>query len=205
MPIIYLVRHGENDYVKEGRLAGRLQGIHLNERGYLQATHIADNVKNLPIKAIYSSPLDRTMETAAPIASLLNLEVQQREDLAEVNFGTWEGKTLKSLRRRKLWNTVQRSPSMMRFPQGESFLEAQQRVVNFLNCLSAEAKPKDLLLCVTHSDIIKLAVSYYLGLHLDFFQRIIVSPGSITTLGISQIGGVLLMLNYEPSNQNNFP
>jgi len=204
MPIIFLVRHGENNYVKEGRLAGRLSGIHLNERGYYQAAQIAENLKDLPIKAIFSSPSERTMETAAPISSELNLEIQQSDSLAEINFGTWEGKTLKSLRRRKLWNTVQRTPSMMRFPEGESFFEAQNRVVNFINDRALEANPKDMIICITHSDIIKLAVSYYLGLHLDFFQRIVISPGSITTLNISQKGGTLLMLNYDPGFlQNN--
>lgn len=203
MSIILLIRHGENDYVKEGRLAGRLPGIHLNERGHSQANQIAENIKNLPIKAIYSSPLERTLETAEPISKILDLEIQPECNLEEINFGTWQGKTLKSLRRRKLWDIVQRSPSMMRFPGGESFLEAQERVVDFLNQLSSETKQKDLIICVTHSDIIKLAVSNYIGLHLDFFQRIIISPGSITALSLSQKGGLLIKMNCDYSFHSN--
>jgi probable phosphomutase (TIGR03848 family) len=199
MPIVLLVRHGENDYVKKGRLAGRLPGVRLNEKGRQQAAMLAEKLKEAPIKAIYSSPLERTMETAAPMADVLKLEVVPRAGLLEVDFGEWQDKTLKSLRRLKLWKTVQGTPSLMRFPGGETFADAQHRVVNELLYLCAKHEPKDLFVCVSHSDLIKLAVAYFIGLPLDNFQRLHAGPGSINTLMISEQGSSLLGLNVDLS------
>ena len=197
MPIILLIRHGENDYVKKGRLAGRLPGVHLNEKGRKQAHMLAQALQNAPIKAVYSSPLDRTVETAQPIAEAKGLPVVTRDGLLEVDFGDWQDKTLKTLRRRKLWRIVQTRPSLMRFPQGETFAQAQQRIVQELELLRKEHKPKDLIVCVSHSDLIKLAAAYYLGLSLDLFQRLMVAPASITTLHLQADHAVLVNLNYS--------
>jgi probable phosphoglycerate mutase len=197
MPIFLLIRHAENEYVKEGRLAGRIPGVHLNENGRAQALAVAEKLSSAPVKAVYSSPLERTMETAQPIADALNLEVEIRTGLNEVDFGEWQGKTLKSLYRRKLWKVVQGAPSQMRFPGGESFAEAQLRFCQELEKLAQEHKPKDMLVCVSHSDMIKLAVAYYIGLHLDLFQRLHVSPSSITAINVNEMGGHLLSLNYD--------
>jgi len=182
MPTVLLARHAENDYVRKGRLAGRLPGIRLNERGLEQARRLAETLKEAPMKAVYSSPLDRTMETAEPIAAAHGLTVVERPGLIELNFGDWENKTLKSLRQRKLWKTVQNRPSLMRFPNGETFSEAQFRVASEIDDLCRLHKPKDLIVCVSHSDLIKLALAYYLGLSLDLFQRIMIAPASISTL-----------------------
>ncbi len=182
MPAVLLVRHAETDYVRKGRLAGRLPGIHLNECGREQARKLAEALKEAPVRAVYSSPLDRTMETAAAIAAARGLQVVERPGLVELDFGDWEDKTLKSLRQRKLWKTVQQRPSLMRFPNGEAFSEAQVRVAAEVDALVQLHKPKDLIVCVSHSDLIKLALAYYLGLSLDLFQRIMVAPASISTL-----------------------
>jgi len=136
MSIFLLIRHGENDFVKQGRLAGRLPGVHLNEKGLAQAAEVADKVKGAPVKAVYSSPLERTMETAEPIAQALGLEVLPRAGLLEVDVGEWQNKTLKELHRRKIWRAVQTSPSRVRFPGGESFAEAQQHNTLERNWLS---------------------------------------------------------------------
>ena len=197
MPTVLLIHHGENEYVKKGRLAGRLAGVHLNDRGRTQSAALAEGLSRAPIKAVYRSPLDRTMETAAPVAEALGLEVIPRSGLLEVDFGTWQDKTLKQLRRRKLWSTVQRHPSMARFPDGESFAEAQIRITQELNALSDLHKPKDLFIAVSHSDIIKLAVSYYMGQPLDLFQRLMVAPASITTLHLGPHGAHLINLNQS--------
>lgn len=199
MPIVLLVRHGENDYVKKGRLAGRLPGVYLNEKGRQQAQKLAEKLKEAPIKAIYSSPLERTLETAAPLAATLNLEIIPRHGLLEVDFGEWQDKTLKSLRRLKLWKTVQGAPSLMRFPGGESFADAQHRVVSELLKICAQHDQKDLFVCVSHSDLIKLAVAYFIGLPLDNFQRLHAGPGTINTLMISEQGSSLLGLNVDLS------
>ena len=182
MPTILLIRHGENEYVKKGKLAGRLPGVHLNEKGQKQAEAVAHSLADMPIKVVYSSPLDRTMETAKPIAAVHKLKVIKRPGLQEVDFGEWEDKSLKQLRRRKLWKTVQNAPSRMRFPDGESFAEAQHRIVSELETLVSMHKDRDMLVCVGHSDMIKLALAYYMGLALDNFQRLVVSPASISTL-----------------------
>ena len=205
MPTILLIRHGENEYVKQGRLAGRLPGVHLNEKGRTQAQVVAEKLNGAPIKAIYSSPLDRTMETAEPLAKALGLEITPREGLLETDFGEWQGKTLKSLRRRKLWRTVQNAPSLMRFPGGESFAECQLRICREIETISVQHKPKDKIACVFHSDPIKLAVAYYIGLPLDNFQRLAIAPASITTIHISDSGSHLIQLNVEASGNLNRP
>ncbi len=203
MPVILLIRHGENDYVKEGRLAGRMPGIHLNENGRKQAQAVAEQLSTAPLKAVYSSPLERAIETAKPIAGALQLEVAIREGLLETDYGSWQGKTLKSLHRRKLWRIVQNAPSMARFPEGESFADCQVRVISEIEQLSNQHKPKEMFACVFHADPIKLAVAYYLGMPLDNFQRLTVAPASITALHIGETGGSLLTLNYDLSL--NFP
>lgn len=200
MPTFLFVRHGENEYVKEGRLAGRLPGVHLNDNGRKQAQAVAKSLVGMKISAVYSSPLERTMETAQPIAEALHTQVIPRAGLNEVDFGEWQGKTLKSLRRRKLWKIVQAAPSQMRFPGGESFSEAQIRICQEIENLSETHNPKDLLVCVSHSDIIKLAVAYYVGIPIDLFQRVLISPGSMTVLSINRGRSHLITLNNCLSN-----
>ena len=199
MSIILLVRHGENQYVKKGRLAGRLPGVHLNEKGRAQAQAVAEKLKGAPIKAIYSSPMERTMETAEPIAAALGLEVITRPGLIEVDVGEWQDKKLKGLSRLKIWRMVQNTPSLMRFPGGETFAEAQFRIVQEILELVSQSEPKDILVLVSHSDPIKLAVAYFIGLPLDQFQRLSVSPGSISALYIGEGFSRLLTLNYDLS------
>jgi len=201
MPILLLVRHGENDYVKKKRLAGRLPGVHLNETGYQQAQTVAhtlaSRLKAASIQSIFSSPLERTMETAEPIAEALDVPIVERPGLIETDFGDWQGKTLKDLARRKLWKVVQKNPSLMRFPGGESFAETQTRICSEIEILRSEHRENDVIICVSHSDPIKLAVAYYLGLPLDLFQRLTIAPASITTLLINESGSRLLNLNID--------
>ena len=132
MPLLLLIRHGENDYVKTGKLAGRIPGVHLNEKGQKQAQALSEALKEVPIKAIYSSPLERAMETANPIAESHKLTIIQEPDLRDTDIGKWQGKSLKVLRLTKAWKIVQSAPSRFRFPEGESFTEAQTRYVGAL-------------------------------------------------------------------------
>lgn len=199
MPLILLVRHGENDYVKKNLLAGRLPGVHLNEKGQAQAQALTERLKSLPIKAVYSSPLERAMETAEPFAKALGLEVIPRPGLLETDIGEWQGLPLKGLRRSKPWRKVQGNPARHRFPGGEAFIDTQHRICTELEALAALHQPKEMIVCVTHADPIKLAVAYYLGMPLDHFQRLVVSPGSITALYLGEMGAQLLILNYDLS------
>lgn len=199
MPLILLIRHGENNYVRQGRLPGRKPGLHLNEKGRQQAQALAEKLKEAPIKAVYSSPLERALETAQPIAEALGLEVVPREGLIETDVGEWQDKKLKGLARLKIWRQLMVAPSRFRFPGGEGFVEAQERIRREIDTLCAMHDPKDLIVCVSHADPIKLAIAFYLGLPIDLFQRLSVSPASISTLLIHEHGSRLLMLNYDLS------
>jgi probable phosphomutase (TIGR03848 family) len=196
MTIFYLIRHGHNQYVEKGKLAGRLPAVHLSERGRAQAERLAALFADIKLNAIYASPLDRTMETAEPIAMATGLKVIPNEGLLEMDYGTWEGNSLKALHRRKLWPVIQSAPSLARFPQGESFSEAQARIVAELERLrKIHHQKKSVIACIFHSDPIKLAVAHYLGLPIDLFQRIVVEPASISILAVSSNHARLLRLN----------
>lgn len=199
MPLLLLIRHGENEFVKTSKLAGRLPGIHLNERGQKQAQALGEALKDVRIKAIYSSPLERAMETATPIASAHKLEIVQEPDLMDTNIGNWEGKSLKVLRLTRLWRIVQSAPSRFRFPEGESFVESQARYVSVLErIIKKHNKPQDIVAVVFHADPIKLAVAHFLGMPLDHFQRLSCDTGSLTALYASESGANLMKLNQRP-------
>ena len=137
------------------------------------------------------------METAQPLASVLGKEIIPQDGLLEVDFGEWQDKTLKQLRRRKLWKIVQGNPSRMHFPGGETFATARQRIVQTLETLSQQHKAKEMIACFSHSDLIKLALGYYLGQPLDLFQRIMITPASISTLQLGEMGAQIVNLNHN--------
>jgi len=196
MPLILLIRHGENEYTRTGKLAGRTQGVSLNEAGQKQAQGLVERLKNVPLTAIYSSPLERAQETAAPLAAARTLTPILKPGLAEVDFGEWTGKSLKRLARTKLWRVVQGLPTAMRFPGGETFRAAQLRFVDTLDEIAAaHPGPKAIVAAFAHSDPIKLAVAYYLGMPLDLFQRIQASTGSVTILALGRGAPSLVKLN----------
>ncbi len=199
MPLLLLIRHGENDYVKTGKMAGRLPGVHLNEKGQQQAQALAEALRSVPIKAVYSSPLERAMETATPIASVRKLQIIRESNLMETDIGKWQGKSWKALRLTKVWKIVQNSPSRFRFPEGESFPETQTRIAGALEqMIKRQSKPQDIIVVVFHADPIKLAVSYFLGLPLDHFQRLSCDTGSLTALHVNEMGANLMKLNQRP-------
>jgi probable phosphoglycerate mutase len=185
MTVFYLIRHGHNEYVGKGKLAGRIKGVHLSERGRAQAATLVKNLAKIKFAAVYTSPLDRTLETAKPLAANQGLDMITRPGLLEIGYGSWQGQSLKSLRRRKLWPIIQSTPSLARFPDGESFPEAQARIVAELEELRVMHKsPKATVACVFHSDPIKLALSHFAGIPLDLFQRIVIEPASVSILVI---------------------
>jgi probable phosphoglycerate mutase len=186
MTVFYLIRHGHNDYVKKGKLAGRLTGVHLSEHGRAQAAALAKYLSKIRLSAVYTSPLERTMETAEPLAKAQGLDMIKRNGLLEIGYGTWQGQSLKSLRRRKLWPIIQSKPSLVRFPDGESFAEAQARIVSQLEELRQNHNTqKAKVACVLHSDPIKLALAHYAGIPLDLYQRLIIEPASVSILAIT--------------------
>ena len=197
MPTLLLIRHGENDYLVKNRLPGRIPGIHLNTRGHEQAAELARNLNLLSIHAIYSSPLERAVETAEPLAQSLRLGIQLRPDLADTDVGAWAGRSWKTLVRTKLWKVIQQTPSQFQFPEGESFVHAQERVVRTLDAI-ASAHSDGLVAVFFHADPIKLALAHYLGMPLDTFQRLRVSTGSVTVLQVGKMGASLAGLNLTP-------
>jgi probable phosphoglycerate mutase len=191
---ILLIRHGINDYVKTHRLAGRTPDVHLNDEGIAQAAALAERLAVLPVAAVYSSPLERACETAAPVAARLGLAVQVLEDVKETDCGGWTGQLLDDLSKDDLWRQVQGCPSLFRFPGGESFPEIQARMVAALD-LVRRAHPGQTVAVFSHADPIKLAVAFYLGTPLDLFQRIEVAPASITELAFEPCRPRLIRLN----------
>lgn len=182
MTQLLLIRHAVNDWVNTGRLAGWTPGVHLNDEGKEQAAALGERLAKTPLTAIYTSPLERTRETADAIAAYHpNVRVSVLENVGEVRYGRWQGEKLSWLRKEKLWQTVQLYPSRAQFPDGETFRHAQARAVDALEQLAREHR-NGLVAVVSHSDVIKLVVTHYVGAPLDMFQRIAISPASITTI-----------------------
>jgi probable phosphoglycerate mutase len=211
--LVLLVRHGVTETT--GReLPGRAPGLHLSDAGRRQAEAAGARVVALitggdasdgaspksngkakaPKPVVCSSPLERTCETAEPIAAALGVEVALDDGLLELDMGEWTGLPLATARKRKEWATIQRYPSSFRFPGGESFLDMQTRMVGTIDRLRA-AHPGTVVVAVSHADPIRALVAHAMGTHLDLFQRLVVSPCSLTGIAYGAEGPVVLMVN----------
>jgi len=176
-------------------LPGRAPGLHLAAQGRREAEALAERLGRLKtVAAVYSSPLERARETAAAIARVRRLAVQLEPGLTECDVGRWGGIRLTELRKTPEWRLVQHYPSGFRFPGGESFTEMQARVTFAMAQLVAR-HPGRTVVAVSHADPIKAAVAHALGLHLDFLQRIVISPGSVTAVAYGTDGPVVLTVN----------
>jgi probable phosphoglycerate mutase len=182
MTTLYLIRHGENDFMRQHKFAGWLPGIHLNNRGRAQAEALVPLFEGVQLQAIYSSPLERAVETAAPLARAHRLATRRRVGLGETRYGRWEGQSFSRLRRLKLWSQIQTTPSLVTIPGGESFLETQARIVAELERITG--LHSGAVACFSHADPIRLALAHFLGQPLDLFQRLTIEPASISTLVI---------------------
>ena len=175
-------------------LSGRTPGIPLSEDGQAQAKAAAERLAWLPIAAVYASPIERTTETAETIAALHDLAVRPLPGVLEADYGEWTGGKLTELAKTDLWKTVQRAPSRARFPGGESIAEMQARMVVALENVVA-SHPGEIVVVVSHADPIKAAIAHYTGVHLDLFQRIVVSPASVTVFELGEHGAAMLKCN----------
>lgn len=192
--LVLFVRHGQTPTTGK-TLPGRAPGLHLSTDGIAQAKIAAERISAVKkIAAIYASPLERTRETAAPIAKALNLKVKANSGLLECDFGSWTGKQLDKLRKLPEWETVQRSPSTFRFPKGESFTEMQNRIVNAVDTI-CKNHPGQTVVCVSHADPIKAALAHATGTHIDLFQRLVVSPCSVSAVAYTASGPIVLTVN----------
>ncbi len=198
--LVLFVRHGQTP-TTGAVLPGRAPGLHLADAGMVQAEQVAARIEGLTdarkgrsVAAVYASPLERTRETAAPIARRCGLRVRTDRGLLEADFGDWTGASLAALRKLPEWTAVQRNPSGFRFPGGESFTEMQTRIVGAVQRLCA-AHPGATIVAVSHADPIKAAAAHALGTHLDLFQRIVVSPCSVTAIAYGADGPMVLAVN----------
>ena len=175
-------------------LSGRAPGIDLSDKGKDQAAALGQRLAALPIAAVYASPIERTTQTAEAVAAHHNLPVLPLPGVIEADYGEWTGGKISDLAKTDLWRTVQRAPSRARFPSGESLSEMQARMVTALEMVVAE-HAGEIIVVVSHADPIKAAIAHYTGLHLDLFQRIVVSPASVTVLELSQYGAAMVKCN----------
>jgi probable phosphoglycerate mutase len=202
---VLLVRHGATPSTGKV-LPGRAPGLHLSDAGRSQATRLAERLAawasadgaRTRISAVYASPLERTRETAGPLASALDVRVRVARGLIECDFGEWTGGVLKKLAKLPDWATVQRYPSGFRFPGGESFSGMQARVVQAVADLRAR-HTGETIVAVSHADPIKAVVADALGTHLDLFQRIVISPCSVTAIVYGPWGPTVLSVNSTGS------
>lgn len=208
--LVLLVRHGTTPTTGKV-LPGRASGLHLSEKGEKEAATVAARLaawanagpspgsgngkRSKPrVAAVYASPLERTQETAAPIASVLRLPTTTEPGLLECDFGSWTGAQLRQLMKKPEWATVQRYPSGFRFPEGESFTSMQARIVDTIGALCQRHRGETIV-AVSHADPIKAAVAEALGSHLDLFQRIVISPCSVTAIAYGPLGPTVLAVN----------
>ena len=192
--VVLFVRHGQTP-TTGSVLPGRAPGLHLAPDGVEQAHRVAERLAGLDrVRAVYASPMERTVETATPIARACKLRVRRSLGLVECDFGRWTGRKLKNLRRRKEWTTVQRHPSGFRFPGGESFAEMQSRALDAVAAICAR-HAGETVVAVSHADVIKAVAAAAAGTPLDLFQRIMISPCSVTAIAYHPTGPMLLTVN----------
>jgi probable phosphomutase (TIGR03848 family) len=188
-----LIRHATNNTIGK-RFAGRTAGIHLNEEGLAQAQKLADRLSGTSINAIYCSPLERAVETAKPIATQHNLETIIREDFLEIDTGEWTNYTFEEIADDPKFQLFNSFRSCTRIPGGETMLEAQTRMITGLEKLRMQHQ-QETVAVVGHADPIKAAVAYYAGIHLDMFQRIEISPASVSIVDIYDETARILLVN----------
>lgn len=192
---LLLIRHGETEWVANGRLAGRAPHIHLNEKGRAQAAALADRLAQQPLQAVYSSPLERCMETAQPLAERIGTPVRVEAGLIEVDYGAWLGRELKELGKQPEWHLVQHFPSSFRFPDGETLREVQWRVISTAEAIAA-AHPNQTVALFSHGDCIRLLLAHFGGTPIDLFQRVQVSTASVSAVAIQGGRPMILNVNY---------
>jgi probable phosphoglycerate mutase len=171
-----------------------MTGVHLNEAGMIQAQHLSERLRGLPLTAIYSSPLERAVETAEPVASALGLQHIISEDFLEIEFGEWTNCALDDMRSQPQFGRFNSFRSCTRIPGGELMLEAQVRMIRGIEKLCLRHRNQTVAV-VSHADLIKAALAHYAGIHLDMFQRIEVSPASVSIIEVYDDTARIMLVN----------
>lgn len=191
-----LIRHGTNDLVGK-TIAGRQPGVHLNARGQVQAAGLVDFLVRWQVQVIVSSPLERAMETAAPLAERLGLKPEKYSDLQDIDFGDWTGRLIEDLKSEPGWPVWNNCRSACQIPNGETILDVQQRMVRTLGELCRKHQGKTVAV-FSHADPIKTVLAYYLGMPLDMIPRLDLRPASVSLLTLGdwgvRVGGINLAL-----------
>ena len=197
---VILLRHGRSTSNTAHTLAGRSEGVELDEKGFAQAQDLPGRLVGLPIKALVRSPLLRCRLTLEPLAAALSLQPMVDERLAEVDYGAWTGRDLKELVKEPLWSVVQQQPSAAVFPGGEGLAQVQARAVAAVRehdrRLRAEHGGDALWIACTHGDVIKAVVADALGTHLDSFQRITADTASMSVIRYTKVRPFVLHVNH---------
>lgn len=193
MTTFFLIRHANTDAAGKV-LVGRKPGVHLNEEGRQQAGRLAAMLSRAPIRAIYSSPLERARETAAPLAEELGLAVNVLEAIAEIDCGEWQDSSIDSLAAGRVWERFNRLRGIARIPGGESMIGVELRMFEAMETLR-ERHPGETIALVSHGDPIRAALACYLGLPLDMAPRFDVFPASVSTVRIGDGAPVVLGIN----------
>jgi probable phosphoglycerate mutase len=189
LPILLFIRHGVTETTGK-RLTS--PDLTLSARGHEQASRLAEQLRGLPIAAIYSSPLARCLETAAPLAEATGLEVRTRPGLRDTEYGDWSGRSLRQVWKTKLWQRLLARPSSVRFPGGETLSEVSARAVAAVDAIVA-AHPRGLVAVVAHSDVIRLAVMHLIGIHVDLIERVSVAPATVTAVSVGPTPRILAL------------
>lgn len=190
---VLLVRHGDNDFTGH-TLIGWTPGIHLNDRGRLQAARLAERLGHVPIRAIYSSPLERALETMEPLAARLRLEIRTCDALGEIRIGEWTGRTIRDLESDPRWQRFNMHRSTARIPGGELMLEVQTRMVEALEEIRRN-HPEETVVAASHGDPIRAALLHYLGMPLDFIHRLEIRTASVSVIVLNDWGPVVSRVN----------
>jgi len=193
MSTFYFVRHGSTDAAGHV-LTGRSKGVHLNAHGRDQVQRLPRRFQDVPIEAIYATPLERTQETAAPLANALGLPVEISEDVTEVDYGDWTGRKIDDLRNDPLWRQFNSFRSSVTIPGGESMLQIQVRVTGFIERIH-RARPEGHIAVISHGDPIKTAVAHSLGISLDLFFRFVIYPASVNVITATDESTCVITMN----------
>ena len=188
-----LIRHGDTDWVGRA-FAGRMPGVSINAAGRGQAAALAERLDGLAISAIYSSPLERALETAAPLAARRGLPVVERERLVEIGTGDWTGAVFDNLKDDPQWRRFLSFRSSTRIPGGESMLDVQARMVAEMEELRAR-HPGETLALFSHADVIRFTIAHYAGIPTDLAHRLEIRPGSVSVAAIGDGDARILRLN----------
>ncbi len=197
---VILLRHGRSTSNTAHTLAGRSEGVDLDDKGRAQAQGLVDRIGELPVKAIVRSPLLRCQNTVAPLAAALGVEPRVDDRLTEVDYGSWTGSKIADLVKEPLWPVIQQQPSAAVFPDGEGLAQVQSRAVAAVReidrALAEEHDGDTLWIACTHGDVIKAVLADALGVHLDGFQRIVADPASMSVIRYTPHRPFVLHVNH---------